>query len=93
MVSKGKDNLDRWEKVKSRTSHMDAVRESYNPIVPSKQANEGLQPCQPPTSTLQPLPSDLQPSSSLLCPPTSDLRPLTSDICPHGLPTVLIYTR
>lgn len=43
MVSKGKDNLDRWEKVKSRTSHMDAVRESYNPIVPSKQANEGPQ--------------------------------------------------
>ena len=45
MVSKGKDNLDRWEKVKSRTSHMDAVRESYNPIVPSKQANEGPQSC------------------------------------------------
>ena len=44
MVSKGKDNLDRWEKVKSRTSHMDVVRESYNPIVPSKQANEGPQP-------------------------------------------------
>ena len=43
MVSKGKDNLDRWEKVKSRTSHMDTVRESYNPIVPSKQANEGPQ--------------------------------------------------
>jgi hypothetical protein len=41
MVSKGKDNLDRWEKVKSRTSHMHAVRESYNPIVPSKRANEG----------------------------------------------------
>lgn len=43
MVSKGKDNLDRWEKVKSRTSQMDTVRESYNPIVPSKQANEGPQ--------------------------------------------------
>ena len=43
MVSKGKDNLDRWEKVKSRTSHMDTVGESYNPIVPSKQANEGPQ--------------------------------------------------
>ena len=46
MVSKGKDTLDRWEKVKSRTSHMHAVRESYNPIVPSKQANEGPQPSQ-----------------------------------------------
>ena len=46
MVSKGKDNLDRWEKVKNRTSHMYAVRESYNPIVPSKQANEGPQPSQ-----------------------------------------------
>lgn len=45
MVSKGKDNLDRWEKVKSRTSHMDAVRESYNPIVPSNQANKGPQSC------------------------------------------------
>ena len=43
MVSKDKDNLDRWEKVKSRTSHVDAVRESYNPIVPLKQANEGPQ--------------------------------------------------
>ena len=43
MVSKDKDSLDRWEQVKSRTSHMDAVRESYNPIVPSKQANEGPQ--------------------------------------------------
>ena len=46
MVSKDKDSLDRWEKVKSRTSHMHAVRESYNPIVPSKQANEGPQPSQ-----------------------------------------------
>ena len=43
MASKAKESLDRWEKVKSRTSHMDAVRESYNPIVPSKQANEGPQ--------------------------------------------------
>ena len=43
MVSKGKDNLDRWEKVKSRTTHMATVRESYSPIVPSKQANEGPQ--------------------------------------------------
>ncbi len=43
MVSKDKDSLDRWEQVKSRTSHMDAVRESYNPIVPSKRANEGPQ--------------------------------------------------
>lgn len=43
MVSKGKDILDRWEKVKSRTTHMQAVRESYNPIVPSKQANKGPQ--------------------------------------------------
>ena len=43
MVSKGKDSLDRWEKVKSRTSRTHAVRESYNPIVPSKQANEGSQ--------------------------------------------------
>jgi hypothetical protein len=42
MVSKGK--LDRWVKVKSRTTHMNAVRESYNPIVPQKQANEGPQP-------------------------------------------------
>lgn len=43
MVSKAKDGLDRWEKVKSRTSRMYAVRESYSPIVPSKQANEGSQ--------------------------------------------------
>lgn len=43
MASKAKDSLDRWEKVKSRTSHMHAIRESYNPIVPSKQANEGPQ--------------------------------------------------
>ena len=43
MVSKGEDKLDRREKVKSRTARMDAVRESYNPIVPSKQANEGRQ--------------------------------------------------
>ena len=43
MVSKGKVGLDRGEKVKSRTSSMHAVRESYSPIVPSKQANEGSQ--------------------------------------------------
>ena len=46
MVSKSKDKLDRCEKVKSRTSHMHAVRESYKPIVPLKQANEGPQPNQ-----------------------------------------------
>jgi RNA-directed DNA polymerase len=43
MVSKGKVGLDRGEKVKSRTSSMHAVRESYSPIVPQKQANEGPQ--------------------------------------------------
>ena len=43
MASKAKDSLDRWEEVKSRTSRMHAIRESYNPIVPSKQANEGPQ--------------------------------------------------
>ena len=45
MVSIDKGNLDRWEQVKSRTSHMHAVRESYNPIVPQKRANEGPQSC------------------------------------------------
>jgi len=40
MVSKGEDKIDRRGKVKSRTSRTHAVRESYNPIVPSKQANE-----------------------------------------------------
>ena len=45
MVSKGEDGLDRGEKVKSRTSSMHAVRESYSPIVPLKQANEGPQAC------------------------------------------------
>lgn len=44
MVSKEKNNLDRREKVKSQASHTHAVRESYNPIVPSRQANEGSQP-------------------------------------------------
>jgi len=43
MVSIDKGNLDRWEQAKSRTSHMHAVRESYNPIVPQKRANEGPQ--------------------------------------------------
>ena len=41
MASNGKDSLDRWGKVKSRTPYMYAVRESYSPIVPLKQANEG----------------------------------------------------
>jgi RNA-directed DNA polymerase len=44
MVSKDRDCSDRWEKVKSRTSHSHTVRESYNPIVPTRQANEGPQP-------------------------------------------------
>jgi hypothetical protein len=43
MVSKRRDKIDRREKVKSRTSRMHAVRESYNPIVPLRQANEGPQ--------------------------------------------------
>jgi RNA-directed DNA polymerase len=43
MVSRRKDKIDRREKVKSRTSRTHAVRESYNPIVPSKQANEDPQ--------------------------------------------------
>ena len=43
MVSKGDDKLDRREKVKSRTSRTHAVRESYNPIVPLRQANEDPQ--------------------------------------------------
>jgi RNA-directed DNA polymerase len=43
VASKARGSLDRWEKVKSRTTHMHAVRESYNPIVLPKQANEGPQ--------------------------------------------------
>ena len=43
MVSKRSDSLDRWEKAKSRTAHTHAVRDSYNSIVPPKQANEGPQ--------------------------------------------------
>ena len=44
MVSKDRKDLDRRGKVKSRTPRMHAVRESYSPIVPLKQANEGPQP-------------------------------------------------
>lgn len=38
--------LERWVKVKSRTTHMHASGESDNPIVPLKRANEGPQPRQ-----------------------------------------------
>ena len=44
MVSKGYDKIERRGKVQRRTARTHAVRASYNPIVPSKQANEGPQP-------------------------------------------------